>query len=66
MVRLLRGSHSQIGVPELRTQCFDPWALLNDLHPLRLWTLGPEGPDTRTLSQRCDAVAEGREGGRKA
>lgn len=26
---------------------------------------GPEGPDTRTLSQWCDAVAEGMEGGRK-
>ena len=25
--------------------------------------VGPEGPDTRTLSQRCDAVAEGRGGG---
>lgn len=25
----------------------------------------PEGPDTRTLSQ-CDAVAEGRDSGRKA
>lgn len=37
-------SHSQIGVPELRTQCFDPWALLSDLHPLRLWTVGPRVP----------------------
>lgn len=24
---------SQKGVPELRTYCSDPWALLNDLHP---------------------------------
>lgn len=27
---------------------------------------GPEGPGTGTLSQWCDAIAEGREGGRKA
>lgn len=33
-------SHTQIGVPELRTYCSDPWALLNDLHPLRLWMMG--------------------------
>lgn len=33
-------SHTQIGVPELRTHCSDPWALLNDLHPLRLWMMG--------------------------
>lgn len=34
-------SHIQIGVPELRTYCFDPWALLDDPHLLRLWILGP-------------------------
>lgn len=25
----------------------------------------PEGPDPRTLSERCDAVAEGRDSGSK-
>lgn len=45
------GLHSQIGVPELRTYCFDPWALLDDLHPLRLWTPGLRVPiHARSLS----------------
>lgn len=59
-------SHIQIGVPELRTYCFDPWALLDDLHLLRLWILGPRVlKHARSFCSVTQWQRAGRVGGRR-